>query len=245
VPQKLQSRQGRRRPNLTEQITEKLRARLENGDFKPGDRLPTEQVLISTLGVSRTVVREAIAALRADGLVEARQGAGVFATNKPENPFGLSLLAGNLGRISAIIEVLELRAALESEAAALAAERSSPAETAKIRERYDDIGRAISGGGSAENQDFEFHLAIAEATRNRHFVEFFRFLGERTIPRNQLHDRPLTPPQMVKYLEQIQSEHLEITKAIETRSVERARAGMRSHLRGSQDRYRRLIARAT
>src|SRR3546814_4923658 len=55
-----------------------LRSRIEGGMYAPGDKLPTEQVLVEKFGFSRTVIREAVATLRADGLLESRQGAGVF-----------------------------------------------------------------------------------------------------------------------------------------------------------------------
>jgi GntR family transcriptional regulator, transcriptional repressor for pyruvate dehydrogenase complex len=225
------------RANLNEKIASQIRELLARGELKPGDRLPTEQALCVAHGVSRTVVREAIAALKADGLVVARQGSGVFVAKKPEQPFGLSLLAAiEPEKISSIIETLELRAALESEAAALAAERWSPAELAKIQECFDAASNAVAAGEQGEDQDFAFHLAIAEATHNRHFVEFFRFLGQRTIPRGQLRGGGATAP----YLEQIQQEHRSIVDAISERNISEAHASMRAHLKSSQERYQKI-----
>lgn len=229
------------RISLSEQIAEKLRTRLESGALQPGDRLPTEQALGEMYGVSRTVVREAIATLRADGLVSARQGSGMFVRELPAQPLGLSLLKTSPDRISSIIETLELRAAVESEAAALAAERRSPAELEKIREQFAAIGVAVAAGELAEEQDFSLHLAIAEASHNRHFVEFFRFLGERTIPRSQLFGQTRHDDGLTAYLERIQSEHARVVDAIADRHPVKARDSMRRHLKGSQDRYQRLM----
>lgn len=229
------------RISLSEQIAEKLRTRLESGALQPGDRLPTEQALGEMYGVSRTVVREAIATLRADGLVSARQGSGMFVRELPAQPLGLSLLKTSPDRISSIIETLELRAAVESEAAALAAERRSPAELEKIREQFAAIGVAVAAGELAEEQDFSLHLAIAEASHNRHFVEFFRFLGERTIPRSQLFGQTRHDDGLAAYLERIQSEHARVVDAIADRHPVKARDSMRRHLKGSQDRYQRLM----
>jgi GntR family transcriptional repressor for pyruvate dehydrogenase complex len=227
------------RANLNEKIASKIRELLARGDLEPGDRLPTEQALCAAHGVSRTVVREAIAALKADGLVVARQGSGVFVAKKPELPFGLSLLASiEPKRISSIIETLELRAAVESEAAALAAERRSPAGLAKIQECFEAASESVAAGEQAEDQDFAFHLAIAEATHNRHFVEFFRFLGQRTIPRGQLHSGGASAP----YLDQMQREHRNIVSAISARNTEEAHASMRAHLKNSQARYQTIAS---
>lgn len=234
---------ARPRRNLTQMVVAELRERIGSGRLKPGDRLPTEQALIQELGVSRTVVREAVAGLRADGLVEPRQGVGVFVREPARPAPGLSLLSEDAGKISSVIETLELRAAVEIEAAGLAAERRSPAQEAKIRERYDEIAAAMARGEVAEDADFAFHQAIAEATNNRHFGEFFAFLGRRTIPRSQLPDREgggQSPVRTPAYVRQLQSEHQRIMEAICRGDPEAAREAMRIHLKGSLERYQRL-----
>ena len=229
-----------RRANLAERIAAKIRNQLDSGELKPGDRLPTEQGLGRIYGVSRTVVREAIAALRADGRVVARQGSGVFVVEPPSQS-AFSLLSIEPGKISSIIETLEMRAAVESEAAGLAAERRSPGEFAKIGEYHEAFLHAVTTGQGAESQDFDFHLAIAEATHNRHFVEFFRFLGARTIPRAQTQNAASATDSMQAYLMQILQEHKEIVDAISTRDARAAHAAMRHHLKGSQARYESLV----
>lgn len=229
---------NRLRAKLNERVADEIRRMLARGELQPGDRLPTEQALCAAHGVSRTVVREAIAALSADGLVVARQGSGIFVAKKPDQPFGLSLLTPTASEaISSIIETLEFRAALESEAAALASERWSPAELAKIQECFEAISGAVGGGEQAEDQDFAFHLAIAEATHNRHFVEFFRFLGQRTIPRGLFQGSAIS----AAYLREMQDEHHRIMDAITRRDANQARVSMRTHLKGSQARYQRIM----
>ena len=114
---------------LTERLGENLRQAIAAGQFPPGTKLPSEAQLVEAHGVSRTVVREAIAALRADKLVEARRGAGVFVLTTPvANDSLLSLHAVDPARVSSMIELLELRTAVEVEAAGLAALRRSPAQ---------------------------------------------------------------------------------------------------------------------
>ncbi|WP_118138172.1 FadR/GntR family transcriptional regulator [Oceanicella sp. SM1341] len=226
----------RPRENLTQKVTGILRERIETGALRPGDKLPTEQGLIAEFGVSRTVIREAISGLRADGLVEPRHGVGVFVLDRPAPASGLEMLRGSLDRLSSIIEILELRTATEIEAAGIAAERASPAQQARIREACAEITRAVSRGERAEAADFAFHLTIMEATNNPLFPEFLQFLGQRTIPRSQITS---TVPE--GYLERIQAEHMSIVEAIAAGDVERARSAMRTHLRGSLVRYETLL----
>lgn len=238
------SRQSRRtRPNLAERIASELRERIATGGLQPGDRLQTEHELAQAHGVSRAVVREAIAALRSDGLVVVRQGSGAFVSDGPSARQRHSLLSFDTEKLSAIIEVLELRAAVESEAAALAAERRSPAELAKIMERHAAVAEAVAAGEQAEAQDFAFHLAIAESTHNRHFVEFFRFLGASTIPRAQIGQGSDQSENSGAYLEGLHAEHSEILDAIAARDPMRAHTAMRAHLQRSQERYQALATK--
>src|SRR5215468_6218182 len=78
--------------NLTHAIAERIASEIMSGKLPPGARLPTEQEMVAAMGVSRTAVREAVAALRAEGLVVTRQGAGAFvATDAARRPFRLAL----------------------------------------------------------------------------------------------------------------------------------------------------------
>ena len=115
------------RKSLTARVIEDLRAEILGGQLTPGDKLPTESALIDRFGVSRTVIREAVAELRADRLVESRHGVGVFVLDRPE-PATAAIHLPPFSKISDMIEELELRAAVEIEAAGLAAQRASPAE---------------------------------------------------------------------------------------------------------------------
>ncbi|MEQ8354326.1 MAG: FadR/GntR family transcriptional regulator [Kiloniellaceae bacterium] len=234
---------GARRPrqNLTHKVTAELRARIESGALKPGDKLPTEPALIRQFGVSRTVIREAIAGLRADGLVEPRQGVGVFVLKSSRPNDELPLLTLPIHKISDIIESLELRTAVEVEAAGLAAARCSPAQEAEIHSRLEAFEAKLRAGQPNEAEDFAFHVAVAEAANNRRFEEFLAFLGRRTIPRSQLRRAdggavaPLTSP------EDLYLEHCAILEAILARDPDGARAAMRRHLAGSMERYRALM----
>lgn len=223
--------------NLVGGVTAALRAGIADGSFAPGARLPSETKLAETHGVSRSVVREAIAALRADGLVQSRQGSGVYVI-RPGG--GLPFRDIDHSRISTVIEMLELRTGIECEAAELAARRCSPAQEERILEtshRVSDLARA---GLSTAEADLAFHLAIAEATNNPMFGQFLKMLGQNAIPRRAL--RPDASEAVSgSYIAMIDAEHGAIVKAIQQGDGPAARRAMRQHLEGSQSRYRALM----
>ncbi|MDG4718021.1 MULTISPECIES: FadR/GntR family transcriptional regulator [Thalassospira] len=230
-----------RKVSLTEKVIASLRAEIESGQREPGSKLPTEPVLTERFGVSRTVVREAIAALKADGLLEPRQGAGVFVLAPEARSSDKSLFEVDYAQVSDVLEILELRMAVEIEAAGLACTRSSVAQQAKIFEAMEKMEQAIEKGEPTSQGDFEFHSAIAAATNNRRFVEFLEHLGDKTIPRAQLRRRPPEVEDQKSYMQMLMGEHRRIYDAIATRDGEGARQAMRDHLSLSQTRYQKLL----
>jgi GntR family transcriptional regulator, transcriptional repressor for pyruvate dehydrogenase complex len=232
------------RPKLSAMVADTLRARLTAGQLHPGQRLPTESRLTHEFGVSRTVVREALAALAADGLVEARQGAGVFVTAPPASPF--SALAIDAGKkLSIALSILEVRMGIEIESAALAAERRNGAQEAAIQEAFFEFDRLLDFDQPTGKADFAFHRAIAAATNNPFYVEVLDALGERTIPCDVTSPWGTDAVLSREYQQGLQREHLAILRAISAGDAETARAAMRAHLGRSQARYRaRLKERA-
>ncbi len=232
-----------RNSNLAERVMTRLGADIRGGRLAPGARLPTEQELTTTLGVSRTVVREAVAALRADGLVVTRRGSGAYvAANPTASPFRIA--APRADMIDAILDVMELRLAVEVEAAALAAERATRKQVATIRTALGAIDRALRLGSGAVAEDFAFHRAVAEATGNGQFPRFLAFLGSHVIPRQSVRLSVDTPAERRAYLERIQQEHRRIVAGISDEDPAEARRAMREHLTRSLERYRKLAGRS-
>jgi DNA-binding FadR family transcriptional regulator len=227
---------------LTARLGERLRTAIVEGEFPPGSKLPSEAQLGKSHGVSRTVVREAIASLRADRLVDTRQGAGVFVLEPPEGVVPSSLSFRNLdpARVSSMIEVLELRTAVEVESAGLAALRRSPLQEEVILDRHDAVRACLEAGTSSSEADFALHLAIAEATNNPRFRDFLTMVGSSIIPRAALGAVDDERDQSA-YITLIDDEHRAIVVAISNGDEDGARDAMRRHLRGSQTRYRSLL----
>ncbi|MDP2698265.1 FadR/GntR family transcriptional regulator [Thalassospira sp.] len=230
-----------RKISLTEKVIASLRSEIEGGNLTPGTKLPTEPALTEKFGVSRTVIREAIAALKADGLLEPRQGAGVFVLAPSPRKLSGSIFAVDYAQISDVLEILELRMAVEIEAAGLACARSSVAQQAKIYEALQEMTDQVEKGSPAEKADYEFHRAIADATNNRRYGEFLEYLGDKTIPRAQLRRKPAEAADQAAYMAKILTEHHRIYDAIATRDSEKARQAMRDHLSQSQARYQSLL----
>ncbi|WP_339110066.1 FadR/GntR family transcriptional regulator [Thioclava sp. GXIMD4216] len=229
------------RQTLVAKLAEALRAEIAAGHVAPGARLPSESALTKAHGVSRTVVREAIAALRSEGLVEARQGAGVFVL-APEAPVAMPFRNLDPQRVSSTIELLELRNAIESEAAALAAQRLVPQWEEALLEANAGFREAVAQGLPTGEADYRLHLAIARATGNPRFPEFLEFIGTGIIPRAALGaGEPKDEPSSRDYLAQISAEHDRIVQAILDRDEEAARTAMRTHLKGSYLRYRAIL----
>ena len=183
-----------RKPKLSERVVAALRSQVLSGEISPGQKMPTENQLTETFGVSRTVIREAIATLAADGLVEPRQGAGVFVRDHPMLAFGsISLDIGN--KISQAINVLEVRMGIEIESAGLAALRHNSAQEAAIQEAFFEFERLLALDQATGKTDFAFHRAIAAATGNPFYVEVLDALGARksAFAAAALLDRPGEP----------------------------------------------------
>ncbi|MBP1860258.1 FadR/GntR family transcriptional regulator [Rhizobium herbae] len=227
-----------RRQRLAQTVIETLRDRIATGDLTEGDQLPTEIQLESEFGVSRTVVREAIAELRAGGLVTPVQGKGVFVARQQPGFRHTSLTPREIKSIPETLELLEFRIAVEVEAAAISAYRRSPHQEEAIRAANQQMVAEIQAGNPTVDADFAFHLAIAQATDNRYYIESISRFGARSIPRSQFPTLPDTSN--VDYLMGITAEHDRIIEAIADQDPDTARNAMRDHLLNSQKRYRRL-----
>lgn len=216
-----------RRRSLPEAVAAALEEEIRSGRFGPGQRLPTEADLSAQFDVGRNVVREAVARLKRDGLVESRQGRGAFVA---EHPTSLTYRIGTAGLSGAdeLRHVFELRAEVEAGAAALAARRRTPTQMARIRRALSGMADAIRDGDDGVAADAEFHQAIAEASNNPYYRDLMVFLSvgvARSIAaarRNSAVVGAWTPA--------AQFEHERVCAAIEARDADAARAAVRAHL---------------
>ncbi len=213
--------------SLTDRVCEALVQLISGDDFPPGARLPSEMKMASRFGVSRTVIREAVSRLKSEGLVESRQGSGVFVREaNMDAPFRID--PNIVGSIESVLQVVELRQVLEGEIAALAAKRRSRQQLAAIGEALAKIDSDVAAGGDGVDADIAFHRSIAEATGNPHFlalIEFlFQFLRIATKTTRSIEATRATLTQQVK------DEHAAIVDAIAQQEPEAARTAARLHM---------------
>ncbi len=236
---------GRRRPKtLALGLVEALGDRIREGRLNAGDKLPTEAAIMAEFEVSRTVVREAISKLQAAGLVETRHGIGTFVLGLGEGA-AFRIAPDQMGTLTDVVAVLELRIGVETEAAALAAQRRSGAQLTAMQEALAAFAAAAQAGRDAVAADFQFHLEIARATGNPHFEQLMGTLGAPSIPRARLPGLDsVAPAERLAYLTRVNAEHEHILDAISAQDPEAARAAMRTHLANSRERRRRAALAA-
>jgi DNA-binding FadR family transcriptional regulator len=152
---------------LYERIVSQIEQRIEAGELKVGDQLPSERELAEQFTVSRTAVREAVKALRQKGLVEIRPGRGTFITDGTtdtlRNSFDLLMKFGGKNGSMNLVEVREI---LEPEIAALAANRITDEYITAMSEAVKVMDTALDNVDIFVEADLDFHLALAEGTQN-------------------------------------------------------------------------------
>ena len=212
---------------LSDRLAALLSARIESGELRPADKLPTEQDLAIKHGVSRTVVREAMSRLKSMGLLVSRQGSGVFvAPEASARPlaFDPSVLAS----LASVLQIVEVRRALEGEVAALAAQRAKAAQTRQIRAALQAIDDAVDAGRDGVEEDLHFHRTIAEATGNPQFCRLITFLEQ--YQRDATKVTRANEAQRSDFMEQVCHEHRAIADAIAKRDAQGARAAAAQHM---------------
>jgi len=217
---------------LSDRLAALLGAQIDDGLLHAGDRLPTEQQLAASHGVSRTVVREAVHQLKSKSMVVSRQGSGVFVAPRPLNQ-ALAFDPAVLESVEAVVHVIEVRRVLEGEIAALAAERASRAQVATLRRSLRAIDQAVAAGHDGVAEDMAFHRAIGEATGNPQFRQLLGFL-EQYLRENMRITRG-NEARRADFMSAVQREHRAICDAIAARDPAAARALATEHLvRGEQ-----------
>ena len=229
--------------NLAERLVSELAAEIRDGTLRPGDKLPTEAQAVGRFSVSRTVVREALSRLQASGLVETRHGVGTFVAERRRD-VGFRADAAEIGTVMDVVAMLELRIAIESEAAALAARRRTKGQVREMRQALDAFEANIETDGDTVTPDFHFHSLIAEATGNPYYSSLMASFGTRAIPRTRVNSPGSGPEERHRYLARVNREHEDIFSAIARGDADGARAAMRTHLSNSRERLRRAGARS-
>lgn len=164
-----------KRQSLPEELAAIIMRRIESGEFSPGDILPSEQNLADMFSVSRTVVREALARLKYEGVIESKRGSGPIVKGAgPDRGFIVNI---DVHSRQELLDFFEFRIILEGEAAALAALRRTPEQLAELKTHLEGIRLAVASKGTGNEPDFLFHRLIADCAGNQYLGNFVKFLS--------------------------------------------------------------------
>jgi GntR family transcriptional regulator, transcriptional repressor for pyruvate dehydrogenase complex len=220
---------------MSDNVAERLLAQIDNGTFAKGHKLPTEAALAEAFGVSRTVIREAVSRLRNEGVVESRQGSGMYVrSGDVARPLRIDFAEAS--DPDGVPYIIELRRAIESEVAAVAAERRTQKQMTAIDKALAAIDKAVEAGSDGVREDLEFHRAIANATGNPFFLKTLTFLhqyleaGMKVTRHNEAtHEN---------FAQQVKEEHNAIVAAVRAKDIEGARRAAQTHMINAARRLR-------
>ena len=209
---------------LYQQIAENIAGSIKSGLYRRGQRLPSERDLAEELNVSRPTIREAMIALEIRGLVEAHHGSGVYVTNRAEGIVAVETDPAPELDIGAF-ELTEARRLFEGETAALAASVIGDDEIRILEDLVARMENPNSSEFDVNRADRQFHVAIAETTKNSAIVSVVESLWD--MRHSSLLCRTMLERAAVR---PVAAEHSAILNALKTRDPQRARRAMRSHL---------------
>lgn len=220
---------------MPDRVTAALLNLIRSGDYPAKSRLPTEMEMSKRFGVSRTVIREAVSRLKSEGLVESRQGSGVFVRETSlDAPFRID--PGVVESVTTVLQIVELRRGVESEIAALAAERCNKKQIAAIRASLKAIETDVRAGKDGVDADMEFHRSIARATNNPHFLALWDFLGQ--FLKGTMSITRGLEARREEMAQQVRDEHHALTEAIASKDPDAARNAARHHMEMAAHRIR-------
>ena len=173
--------------SLSEQVYEKLFDMIVQKELRPGDRLPPEKTLCEMYSVSRNTLRAALNKLSALGFTETRQGGGTFVKAVDSNVYLNFFVPALLTHNPDLLELMQLRKAIETEAARSAAVNASEEDTAKLRTTYEECGRqaAKMDMHALAAANTRFHAIISEISGNRMLETLMRIINRMILPEMQ------------------------------------------------------------
>lgn len=238
VPQKTAARKkkpsGQPHQSVTSEIVAWLNQQIESEQLKPGEKLPSESELCERFSVGRSAVREALSQLKSEGIIHAQQGRGVFVNERGARQT-FRLQNPSLDDAEGLAHIIELLVTFESAAARYAALRRTPEDLKRIKRALIGMEYAIVHDQLGEEEDFSFHQAIVDATKNPHFKALNDYLEQhaRKLIRQA---RSNTATNYSDLIQDVQDEHKAIFSAIEAGDSTAAGHAAETHLRNAAKR---------
>lgn len=221
-----------RRVRVSDEVVNQIKDLIIAGKLKPGDRLPPERELIKEFGVSRPSLREALNSMVAMGFLEATQGNRTVVKSLVSGKLFEPLYSVLKEDVNTVFELIEVRKAIETWNAYVAAKRATPEDIAHLEEIIESMKKTKEeGGASPDKQDADFHLAITLATHNKiqtHIMYTLHDILKEWIGRyyGKLNETELL------------NQHAAIVEAIKRRDSDLARAKIFQHLEYVESRVR-------
>ena len=213
------------RVTLGDQVATQIAAQISEGFWHPGDRLPAESELCMTLRIGRSTLREALKSLAYVGLVQMRPGEGTYVTDNAHSLAHRIHTRGILKSEKELQDVSEARLILETELAAMAAERLEAGDLERLEQILGEMKQCLDGDGHHYAAlDVDFHLAIAKSSKNQLMYELLAPI------RHVLQDFIAKSQQLPGIKENAHEHHARILSALRQRNPEKARREMRAHL---------------
>jgi GntR family transcriptional repressor for pyruvate dehydrogenase complex len=213
------------RVTLGEQVAAQIAEQISEGRWKPGDQLPPEAQLCAALGIGRSTLREALKSLAYVGMVQMRPGEGTYVLDAARLLLDRIRTRGILRSEQELEHVSETRLVLETELAAMAAERMEAADLQRLEELLRAMKRSLDGDGTDyASLDVEFHLAIAKSSKNQLLYELLDAI------RNVLQEFIAKSQELPGIKDNAHAHHAKILAALRTRNPEKARRAMKAHL---------------
>ncbi|SEI04400.1 GntR family transcriptional regulator, transcriptional repressor for pyruvate dehydrogenase complex [Halobacillus karajensis] len=229
------------RKKVSMQVFDRIKEYIHEEKMKPGDRLPTEKQLSEMFGVSRTPVREALSVLEASGLTVSKQGGGSIVQETSLTNL-IEETQFEFVDSKEVLNLLETRIILETEAARLAAERGTPDDKSQIKRNLEEIRKAQDDNRVGYKEDIAFHNAIAKASQNPilvHSVENLTTLYEKAIRFSLKKNMGVSEKRA-----QVLSEHERIYTAIRMGNGDQAKDEMDQHLRNACKKFKHSFDQA-
>lgn len=216
-------------------IIDQIKASIERKELKPGDRLPSERELAELLSVSRSAVREAISVLESAHIVRIAPGIGVFLEEDRNKDLLIKMNEIVSPSGANLIQLIEVRQAIEVQAAYLAALRRTDADLRSIGAAYSALVQSARAGKVAAEEDYRFHLSVVEASDNQMLLETVKFVSDKCL--EGLRESRSQSMRIPGKSEAVLEEHRLIYEAIEERDANKALEKMWEHLQNVKTRY--------
>ncbi len=165
-----------KRRSTSELVMKEILDSIQSNQLKPGDKLPTELELTKMFGVGRSSLREAISALTLVGYIEVVQGRGTFVKKAPRSSNLSSFELRDIQAAASIIDILEIREILECNTARLAARRADSDDIDRLQVILVQMKQNMDNIERFSEHDFDFHVAIAEASSNKMILQMMKFI---------------------------------------------------------------------